>query len=170
MSEATSIEANPYQTPTAQIDDIVEDISGEMATRGSRLGAYFLDMFMFLIPMLVVMGLLGGFAEGDQETIKTANIAGMVAAAVFFFSINGVLLHRYGQTIGKRMLKIRITRTDGSHAGLSRLIILRYTVITLISLIPAIGVIISLVDPLMIFQKSNRCLHDLIADTIVVKA
>jgi uncharacterized RDD family membrane protein YckC len=35
-------------------------------------------------------------------------------------------------------------------------------------MIPVVGRLINLVDPLLIFGKERRCLHDLIADTIVV--
>jgi len=37
-------------------------------------------------------------------------------------------------------------------------------------LVPGIGQIYSIVDALLIFRQSRKCLHDNIADTIVVKA
>ena len=61
-------------------------------------------------------------------------------------------------------------RTDGSRIGLARYIFLRVVPVVLISMIPFIGNLINLVDPLLIFGKERRCLHDLIADTIVVNA
>jgi hypothetical protein len=39
---------------------------------------------------------------------------------------------------------------------------------TLIGMIPYVGWIFSLADPLFIFGESRRCLHDMLADTIVV--
>jgi uncharacterized RDD family membrane protein YckC len=36
-------------------------------------------------------------------------------------------------------------------------------------LLPYLGWIYLLADPLLIYQDSRRCIHDLIADTIVVR-
>jgi uncharacterized RDD family membrane protein YckC len=78
------------------------------------------------------------------------------------------MLYRSGQTIGKRALDIAVVRSDGSPVALSRYIFLRVAPMWLLGLIPLVGRFIGLVDPLLIFGKERRCLHDLIADTIVV--
>ena len=83
--------------------------------------------------------------------------------------VNGVLLHKYGQTIAKRMFKIKIVRSDGSRCGLTRVIFARWLPVSLLGAIPYIGIIVSLVNPLLIFRDDYRCLHDHIADTVVVK-
>jgi uncharacterized RDD family membrane protein YckC len=84
--------------------------------------------------------------------------------------VTAVLVHRNGQTIGKKCLGIKIVRADGSPATLARIFWLRYFVTTLLSLVPALGTLYVLVDILFIFGKPQRCIHDYIADTIVVKA
>ena len=71
-----------------------------------------------------------------------------------------------GQSIGKKLLGIKVVRTDGSPASLGRLIWLRNVVNGLIGIIPLYGII----DALFIFGESRQCLHDKIADTIVIKA
>ena len=40
----------------------------------------------------------------------------------------------------------------------------------MIALVPLVGWMYGLLDVLMIFRDSRKCLHDNIADTIVVKA
>ena len=60
--------------------------------------------------------------------------------------------------------------SDGSKASLARIFWLRNVVNGLPSFIPIVSLIYWLVDTLMIFGESRRCLHDRIADTIVVKA
>ena len=71
-----------------------------------------------------------------------------------------------GQSIGKKACGIKVTRRDGSPVSLSRLVWLRNVLNGLIALVPFYGII----DALFIFSEARRCLHDHIADTIVVKA
>jgi uncharacterized RDD family membrane protein YckC len=73
---------------------------------------------------------------------------------------------RNGQSIAKKLLNIKVVRTDGSPATLGRLIWLRNVVNGLISLVPFYGII----DALFIFGESRQCLHDKIAGTVVLKA
>jgi uncharacterized RDD family membrane protein YckC len=77
-----------------------------------------------------------------------------------------LLVARYGQTIAKRLLEIRVVRSDGSQASLGRIFWLRNVVNALLGIIP----LYALVDLLFIFGERRQCIHDLLADTIVVKA
>jgi len=63
-----------------------------------------------------------------------------------------------------------VTRSDGSQRSIARLFWLRNFVSGLPGAIPFLGKLYSLVDPLFIFGEQRRCIHDHIADTIVVKA
>jgi uncharacterized RDD family membrane protein YckC len=94
-----------------------------------------------------------------------------IGGIVIFTMLNGYWLARNGQTIAKKLMNIKIVRSDGSAAGLGRIIFLRLAPLWLMALIPiAGGVVTGLIDPLLIFRQSRKCLHDTIADTIVVKA
>jgi len=68
--------------------------------------------------------------------------------------------------MGKRLLEIRVVRSDGSQASLGRIFWLRNVVNGLLGIIPLYAII----DVLFIFGQRRQCIHDLIADTIVVKA
>jgi uncharacterized RDD family membrane protein YckC len=72
--------------------------------------------------------------------------------------------------VGKKLAGIRIVRSDGSRAGLRRIFLLRSVVPGVFGAIPLIGPFFSLIDTLFIFGEERRCVHDLIADTIVVNA
>jgi len=63
-------------------------------------------------------------------------------------------------------LNIKVVRTDGSPITLARIFFLRNLVNGALSIIPLYGFI----DLLFIFNEQRQCLHDKIADTIVVKA
>ena len=76
---------------------------------------------------------------------------------------------RNGQSIAKKLLHIKVVRRDGSRASVSRIFWLRNVVNTLIGMVPLLGILYTIVDALFIFAESRQCLHDKIADTIVVK-
>jgi len=71
---------------------------------------------------------------------------------------------RNSQSIGKKIMHIKVVRSDGTPVTLGRLFWLRNVVNGLISIVPLYG----LIDALFIFGESRQCLHDKIADTIVV--
>jgi uncharacterized RDD family membrane protein YckC len=124
-----------------------------LATRGQRLAAGFVDGLVFAgIGVLVF-----------------ASSALAIVAFVLVAAINLWLLARHRASIGKRVLGIRMARSDGSEAGLARLVFLRGLARCIVTSIPYLNLLI-VVDLLFIFGKRRRCLHDYIADTIVVKA
>ena len=157
---------NPYSAPTAHVED--EDNTGELAGRGTRLGAVLLDG-LILGGLGIVAAILVP-AMGPNKTGAGVAIAVVVIGVLALLIVNLVLLHRNGQTIGKKLLGIKIIRTDGDRAGLGRIFFLRLLVPGLIGAIPIAGPVFSIVDPLFIFRESRKCLHDSIADTIVIRA
>jgi uncharacterized RDD family membrane protein YckC len=80
------------------------------------------------------------------------------------------LVKRNGQTIGKKLLGIKVVRSNGARASLGRIFWLRNFVNGIPASIPLIGMLYTLVDHLLIFGEPRQCLHDKIADTIVVNA
>ena len=77
-------------------------------------------------------------------------------------------MYYYGQTIGKNYMSIRIENLDGSKASLVTIYFKRMLPMQLISLVPSVGQLIAgIVNPLFIFGKQRRCLHDYIAETKV---
>lgn len=87
-----------------------------------------------------------------------------------FLILHGYLLARNGQTIGKWVCGIRIVRADRSKASLWRILVLREMPFVLLAAIPVpyMFSVLAVVDALLIFRKSRQCLHDQIADTVVV--
>jgi uncharacterized RDD family membrane protein YckC len=69
------------------------------------------------------------------------------------------------------LLGIKIVHTDGSKIPLARILGLRWLPIAVLGFLPYfVGQIIPVIDVLFIFRESRKCLHDEIADTIVIKA
>jgi len=71
-----------------------------------------------------------------------------------------------GQTIGKKVMKIKIVRIDtGENGGFMPNVLMRWLLNGLLALIP----FYALVDILFIFREDRRCIHDMIAGTKVVR-
>lgn len=172
---------NPYAAPAARVVDVVEDAENELADRGTRLAAAIIDGLLFVIAAVAMAALVPMMIARQGQSGSTFAIVSFAFLAVFLALIitNLIWLHRYGQTIAKRMFRIKIVRTDGSRCGLLRVIFLRSVPITVLTYIVAFlliafgpygGYLVTLVDSLLIFRGDYRCLHDHFADTIVVKA
>ena len=158
---------NPYAAPRAAIaQDIESGGAAALAERSTRLRAAIIDYLIFVVPMAAM---LIPIAMSRGRTVGTGIIFGALVFAAIVVA-NGLLLARNGQTIGKKSSGIRVVRSDGSDAGFVRLFFLRGGLSWLIAAIPAIGSLYALVDVLCIFRSDRRCLHDLIADTMVVEA
>jgi len=167
--------SNPYAPPLAVVQDIV-DPSAEIvaAGRGTRLGAAILDGIIFgaLVYLPVMLGLiLNGVTDrifGGESTTEGLGIGlgfGALGFATWLVLTIRSLI-RNSQTLGKKILNIKVVRADGSPVSLSRLFWLRNVVNGLLGLIP----LYALIDHLFIFGESRQCLHDKIADTIVIQA
>jgi uncharacterized RDD family membrane protein YckC len=166
-------EANLYAPPAAHVEDIAPpDVAGTLGGRGARLGAALIDG---------VIGMAVGWALWSLTPLATLVSTGAwsllhglvlqtLAGLVLFALIHGWLLATRGQTVGKLMLKLRIVRRSGQRASLARLLGLRYALVWAVAMVPLVGALFMLIDDLLIFRESRQCLHDNIADTIVVVA
>ncbi len=163
---------NIYTAPTAEL--LPESAEGEieLAGRWARLAAALLDgliLCVVIVPVLYLVGFYEGIMEGVQPAL-TSSIMATVFSFAIWFGINFSPLKNNGQTIGKRFLNIRITDLDHQVPPLLTLAGLRYAVFQFLYVVPMIGPFIALVDILMIFGKSRRCLHDRLAKTKVIQA
>ena len=171
---STAPDNNPFAPPTAHVEDMASGTQ-ELGGRGARLGAVLIDGLIqggvyYALAFTVFRSLL----PSGQERLGTG-VMGMlaiqlVAGLVLFVLLQGYLLATQGQTIGKKLLGLRIVRSNGERASIGRLLGLRYFLGWFIVMIPLVGAIYALVDSLLIFRTSQKCVHDNIADTIVVKA
>lgn len=163
---------NPYAAPAARLP-AARHADCAKASRAARLGAVLLDGVIVggaAILIAILVPTLGGAAGGGPSAAGTVLLALFGLFAIGYLAAQLILLYRHGQTVGKRLVGIKIVRTDGSRAGLRRIVLLRSLVPGLIGVIPLLGPLFSLADPLFIFGDEKRCLHDHLADTIVVDA
>ena len=123
------------------------------------------------IVFVLWMAKLGAW-ENPLEAMrykKEPNLASLVAIAtlpIVLVLCQWILLATSGQTIGKKLLMIRIVSTTGVLPGFIQTVVLRNWVRLLFSFVP----FLSLIDLLFIFSESRRCLHDYLAGTRVVSS
>ena len=138
-------------------------------------GALVLGSAFFQIVIDASRGLEPDFTDIEPGRL----LLGMALIGLGTFSlllVQIIMVSMRGQTIGKRLLGIRIVRNlDGSNPGFARAWLLRSLVVGLIGtlaalILPMLGNVFSIVNYAFIFRADRRCLHDLIADTKVVKA
>lgn len=161
-----------FAPPRAHVEDIpVAGRVGEAATRMSRLLAAVVDVFIALVLLGLISWLTpwNPWAAPSDGYWMLPQWSAAIGGFLVFALTHGWLLATRGQTIGKVLLRIRIARPDGSQASLGRVLGLRYGIGSLLTVIPALGQIWGLLDAVFIFRASRRCLHDQIADTVVLK-
>jgi uncharacterized RDD family membrane protein YckC len=94
-------------------------------------------------------------------------VLGALTPIAIFIMVQAYFMVRHSQSIGKRIMKIHVIRkTTGERCKFNRYFWMRVCMCNLLDmLIPFFG----MVDMLMIYSEERRCLHDRIADTLVVK-
>ncbi|MFC7382505.1 RDD family protein [Sphaerisporangium rhizosphaerae] len=154
-----------------------------IAARRHRFGASLIDTLILTVPGVAIrsVALSGPAADGGEQAAGSGWLdlwlanpyAGNpfwyldVAVAIMLLLYLWICHAYWGQTIGKRLCRLRVVRADGtpltpSQAGV------RSVVSAAGNLIPYVGLLFSLVDGLWIFGPSKRCLHDVVAGTVVV--
>ncbi|MDJ0624311.1 MAG: RDD family protein [Desulfocapsaceae bacterium] len=163
------MQENPYAPPAADLA-VNNANSFTLASRWKRFWAAMIDSLLsiiILVPIMYFTDGLDGLANGQENPIMYTLSIGAVGVVVFII-LHGKLLAAHGQTIGKKILGIRIADLEGNLPSIKRHIIPRYTFTTILGYIPFIGGLLAILDMLLIYRKNRRCLHDNVAKTIVV--
>ena len=171
--------SNPYEAPDSLITEPVSTAEQILASRWQRLGAALIDGVVAMVlngPMIYwyyrsSVGEPWLFEYSPLlESELFFSVFTMVFIVITFLLCNAVLLSRYGQTIGKRLLGIKIVDYGtGEILSLKKVIGFRYLPQWLASNLPVGASLLPLLDSLFIFGESKRCIHDLIANTKVIR-
>lgn len=161
---------NPYAPPQAIVEDIVDPFEKVvLADRGTRLGAAILDGLIFAslvyLPLMLTLGLNTVAGESGSDTLVLVGSALAMLGFIVWMGLTIRYVLRNGQSIAKKITRIKVVRRDGSPVNLGRLFWMRNVANGILSMIPLYG----LVEVLFIFSESRQCIHDKLADTIVVK-
>lgn len=142
----------------------------QVASRWKRLWASLIDTIIMMIIVFPIMYFTGAFeniAQGYQPSMGY-NIAMGFVGLIVFALINFKLLISNGQTVGKKILNIKIITLEGDLPDFNNHILKRYLVYFLPAQLLIVGQIFSFVNILFIFGKQKRCIHDFVAGTKVI--
>ena len=183
---------NPAPFGFGQTDEIEVDL----ASPWERIGAVLLNNIFSALTYapIVVWAFAVFFKEGSDSKMSKmgdgeAGILFLLFLIPLAFQIYQlVILSKHGHTLGKKLLRLKVIKTDGSHAGFVGAFLLRevvyYIGLFIVALIcflllgekageAASNIIywlLSLVCIIMMFaHKERRTLQDLLAGTVVVK-
>ncbi|MGR5361786.1 RDD family protein [Vibrio mediterranei] len=140
---------------------VSEEIEVILASRWSRFWAAFIDGLVMIVAYLPIV-----FVEQLERVFYQSNnyFLDILYFAMCYLVLNGYLLHKYGQTIGKNVFEISIVGIDNQRMGFKEIVFKRWCPTLLMALVP----LLPLIDILFIFRKDRRCLHDLIAKSKVI--
>jgi uncharacterized RDD family membrane protein YckC len=173
---------HPEADPTASYgwgDDAVPATGMRTANVGKRVGAYIIDI-MLLTIVFVVVGVIVGLGSGPVPATPEAVSAGQsymysVITAGLTLAYFALLEAGSGQTLAKRMLRIKVVMADGSPVTLDASF-KRRVLFVIGSVIPLIGALISFGVPLAALitaiqdEPDSQGFHDRWATTRVIDA
>jgi uncharacterized RDD family membrane protein YckC len=142
-----------------------------LAGLGKRFGGFIIDALIVTVILLPIMFFTGALRLmfGGGHSFGRQAIYGLLGCGVWLV-LNGPLLARSGQTIGKKAVGTKIVDLAGALPPFGKLVGLRYVLPILIGQIPFLGGLFGLADALFIFGPERRCIHDYLAGTRVVEA
>jgi uncharacterized RDD family membrane protein YckC len=128
-----------------------------LAGRGARLVTKIIDVILFGVAVAVIV-----ISFAIDDGLGGLSLLTLLAIPI----VQVVLLSKYGQTIGKKALDIRIVQASTEqNGGFVPNVLLRAWITFLLGIVPLFGI----VDVLFIFREDRRCIHDMIAGTRVIQ-
>lgn len=133
----------------------------------SRIFACLIDLSIGVLALLLVYFTLPKSAANPLSIVGVfVSLAVLLGVIVY----QAVSLSSTGQTVGKRVMRLRVVNIYGnSNPGFIKAVLMRWWLPSLVYLIPYLGWAFWLADGLFVLKKDRRCLHDLMAGTMVVQ-
>lgn len=188
-------EKNDY-TDAASDNRNGQEIEVGIAGAGDRILAALLNqLFTFLILLVPFAGLIAFAVKNEGRIVGSEEIVGLLLGMTsFWVGLAGILAYtviqiyymsRDGQSLGKKIMRIRVLKTDGRNPGFVGTVLVREiawsVLVAIIAAViglavgdngeNAINLLAFLANFVLLFmvKRDRRTLYDILADTVVVK-
>lgn len=142
-------------------------INFKAASAGERIGSYFIDLVIKIAYCLVVYWIFFYWLNLDRLFQKLDQWSVMTILLVFYFPvvIYSITLESIfeGQTIGKKLVKIKVVKIDGYQAGFGDYLMRWFFRLIDITILNGIIALITVVS-----SKKGQRLGDMVAGTAVI--
>ena len=160
---------NMYTPPQADLDVPLGEAPDELATRKERFAAAMIDGIIAMTvasPLMYYFWKAGAYSSSEIpfDVMLISHVFGVTTSLI----LNGYFWHKFGQSIGKKMIGIRIVDLQGNKPPLWKIFIVRFWLFSTPSLAGTPWNYLGVIDVLAIFTKNRRCVHDYVAGTKVV--
>ena len=136
---------------STQVEMVATEDDGdelELASAVQRIVAWIINRVIeiaMLIPAIGVIFALLWQAQGskDADLLMTSMMGSLGLVGLLYLVYSGVqvyLMSKYGQSIGKRLMKIRVVTEDGDKAGFVRNVLLRELAYGAICMVIMLGI------------------------------
>ncbi|HHK5604739.1 RDD family protein [Neisseria polysaccharea] len=188
-------EKNDY-TDAASDNRNGQEIEVGIAGAGDRILAALLNqLFTFLVLLVPFVGLIAFAVKNEGRIVGSEEIVGLLLGMTsFWVGLAGILVYtvvqiyymsRDGQSLGKKIMRIRVLKTDGRNPGFVGTVLVREiawsVLVAIIAAViglavgdngeNAINLLAFLANFVLLFmvKRDRRTLYDILADTVVVK-
>lgn len=141
--------------------NVVNPAIGRLASPGKRLAAYFLDLLLPIVALILIFMVAGlGAATGSKAGLGLEALLGF--ALFIAYVVSTLALFSRGTTPKKNLLGMRVIKEDGGPAGFLTMLV-REWVGKGIS-----GLILGLEFLWILFDHENQGWHDKLMSTYVI--
>ncbi len=138
------------------------DIDYPVAGLGERLGAYFIDLALFIAVFIIYMIVMGWTGLYSSPVFETVMIVIYFAGYGFYDLICEIFMN--GQSIGKRILKIKVISLDGAQPSIGQYLIRWIFRIIDIGITTGVAGLVSIA-----VTENKQRIGDLVAGTTLIK-
>ncbi|WP_274460233.1 RDD family protein [Gemella haemolysans] len=154
------------------IEEQLLDVNGETASIVKRFFAYLIDLAIYLPIAFVFQYMTATLrAQGGAENERNA-LYMTISIVIFAVLLYGYLPHKWqGQTIGKKLFKVRIVPTDNKKIEFSRYLIREFLIkVTIGWAAVPVSALFWLYETYILKRKDSIMLYDRLLNMRVVAA
>ena len=161
-----------FSDVSGPVEELLIDVHGEEGSPVKRFFAYLIDLVIYLPIAFVFQYMTATLrAQGGAENERNA-LYMTISIVIFAVLLYGYLPHKWqGQTIGKKLFKVRIVPTDNKKIEFSRYLIREFLIkVTIGWAAVPVSALFWLYETYILKRKDSIMLYDRLLNMRVVAA